>query len=318
MKTTVIGSGRWGSFIAWYLDKVDLPVSLYGRAESRRFKALQENRFNGYLALPESIHLTTDRSTIQESDLIVISVPSQNLRGLMVELASLALENKIFLLCMKGMEIGTGKRLSQVVMEHLSPTNRCAVWLGPGHVQEFYNHIPNCMVIDAEDNGLKEELVHLLSSRLIRFYIGTDLIGNELGAALKNVVGIAAGMLEALGLTSLKGALMSRGTREVARFIEAQGGSALSAYGLCHLGDYEATVFSKYSHNRRFGEAFVNKESFPHLAEGYHTVQAVLTKADALGVEMPIASAVHQVLFDGMDPAEALERLFLRSIKEEF
>ena len=99
-------------------------------------------------------------------------------------------------------------------------------------------------------------------SDLIRFYYGQDLIGNEIGAAAKNVVGIAAGMLDGLGLSTLKGALMARGTREIARLIDALGGNELSAYGLCHLGDYEATLFSPYSHNRMFGEQYVKNAPY--------------------------------------------------------
>src|SRR5699024_596016 len=126
------------------------------------------------------------------------------------------------------------------------------------------------------------------SSDLIRFYYGQDLIGNEIGAAAKNVIGIAAGMLDGLHLSTLKGALMSRGTREVARLIQALGGNELSAYGLCHLGDYEATVFSKYSHNRQFGESFVKGEEYTKLAEGYYTVRAMLQMGKNYGVDLPI------------------------------
>ena len=107
------------------------------------------------------------------------------------------------------------------------------------------------------DKALKERLVHAFSSRLIRFYYGDDLLGNEIGAASKNVIGIAAGMLDGKGKTALKGALMSRGTREIARLIKAMGGNEITAYGLGHLGDYQATVFSEFSHNRKFGELFV-------------------------------------------------------------
>ena len=124
------------------------------------------------------------------------------------------------------------------------------------------------MVIDSDDDRVKRELVEKLSSNLIRFYIGADLIGNEIGAAAKNVIGIAAGMLDGVGQTSLKGALMSRGAREIARLIKAMGGSELSAYGLCHLGDYEATVFSPHSHNRRFGEAFAKGKRFTSWPRG--------------------------------------------------
>ena len=145
---------------------------------------------------------------------------------------------------MKGLEKTTGKRLSVVVSECLDASNKVAVWLGPGHVQDFYAGIPSCMVIDSEHDDVKKELVDAFSSNLIRFYYGRDLIGNEIGAAAKNVIGIGAGMLDGLGLSTLKGPLMSRGTREIARLIKSEGGSELSAYGLCHLGDYQATVSS--------------------------------------------------------------------------
>ena len=105
---------------------------------------------------------------------------------------------------MKGIEIGTGRRLSQIASAHLDVSNKVAVWIGPGHVQEFYNGIPNCMVIDSEDEQVKKQLLEAFSSDLIRFYYGQDMIGNEIGAAAKNVIGIAAGMLDGFGLTTLK------------------------------------------------------------------------------------------------------------------
>lgn len=139
-------------------------------------------------------------------------------------------------------------------------SNKVAVWLGPGHIQDFYNGKPNCMVIDSDDVNTRNYLVDILSSGLIRFYYGTDLIGNEIGAAIKNVIGIAAGMLDGLEMSSLKGALMSRGTIEVGRLIERMGGKIETAYGLCHLGDYEATLFSLHSHNRLYGVQYCTCE----------------------------------------------------------
>ena len=250
---------------------------------------------------------------------MVISVGAQGLRGLLREIAALCPggEGKRLVLCMKGLEAGTGKRLTTLVEEEL-PQARAAVWLGPGHVQEFTAGIPNCMVIDSKDEALKEELVAAFSSELIRFYYGRDLIGNEIGGASKNVIGIAAGMLDGLGLSSLKGALMSRGTREIARLIKALGGNELSAYGLCHLGDYEATVFSPYSHNRRFGEAFVTGEPYGELAEGYATVKALVKLGEDRWVALPICQAVYQVLYQGADPRATLDGLFSRSLKQEF
>ena len=174
------------------------------------------------------------------------------------------------------------------------------------------------MVIDSRSEAVKERLISWLSGGLIRFYYGTDLIGNEVGAAAKNVIGIAAGMLDGMGLSSLKGALMSRGTREVSRLIAAMGGNGFSAYGLCHLGDYEATVFSQYSHNRRFGELFVRGEPYTELAEGYDTVKALCALAERYDVDLPICRAVYAVLYDGAQPKEQMNLLFTRSLKREF
>ncbi len=318
MKITVIGCGRWGSCIAWYLDKTGHNVTLYGIKGTPQIEELIATRKNALLSLPESITLTTDITSAKEAETVIISIPSQALSDLVRELKDIGLCGKNIVLCMKGIEISTGRRLSEIVSQELGDKNGVAVWLGPGHVQEFTRGIPNCMVIDSEDAALKEKLVKEFSSDLIRFYFGTDLIGNEIGAAAKNVIGIAAGMLDGMGLTSLKGALMSRGTREVARLIKAAGGNELSAYGLCHLGDYEATVFSQFSHNRRFGESYIKGESFDSLAEGYYTVKALIGMAQKLDVELPICSAVHSILYENIDAKAALEQLFSRTLKYEF
>lgn len=318
MRTAIVGCGRWGSFIAWYLDQLGHQVSLYGRPSSGAMRRLLEQHGNDLLTLPPSVALTTEPDCLRDADCILISIGAQNLRALMEELQPLRLQDKILVLCMKGLEAGTGLRLSAVVSEYLHASNAIAVWLGPGHVQEFLGGIPNCMVIDSADEPVKQQLVEAFSGSLIRFYYGQDLIGNEVGAAAKNVIGIAAGVLDGLRLSTLKGALMSRGTREIARLIQALGGSELSAYGLCHLGDYEATVFSKYSHNRRFGEAFALGEPYADLAEGVATVQALVHLGAANGVDLPICRSVYQALYQGATPQEMLDSLFARSLKNEF
>ena len=319
MKICVIGCGRWGSLITWYLaDKKGLDVTLYGRESSAAMRRFIEERRNDLLTLPESVKLSLDISCATDADVIVISIDSQGLSALMQELAPLELKNKIFVLCMKGLEISTGRRLSEVVSDATDKSNKIAVWLGPGHVQEFYAGVPNCMVIDSLDEGVKRLLVDSFSSELIRFYYGEDLLGNEIGGAAKNVIGIAAGMLDGKDLSTLKGALMSRGTREVARLISAMGGNELSAYGLCHLGDYEATVFSKFSHNRAYGEALVRGEKFPKLAEGHYTAKAIVEIAKKYGVDMPICRCVYGIIYEGLDVDSALTELFYRSIKSEF
>ena len=261
--------------------------------------------------------MTDDISRLRDFDTVIISVGSQSLRGLMEQIRALGDVRRDYILCMKGIECGTGLRLSEVVSEYVSPSSGIAVWVGPGHVQEFASGIPNCMVIDSENTELKRRLVDSFSSDLIRFYYGTDLIGSEIGAAAKNVIGIAAGMLDGLRLSTLKGALMSRGTREIARLIAAMGGNELSAYGLCHLGDYEATVFSEFSHNRMFGEMLVRGETYDSLAEGYYTVDALMLLREKYSVELPICESVWRCLYRGEDPRDSLTALFTRSIKHE-
>lgn len=316
-KITVIGCGRWGSFIAWYLDSINHDVTIYGRSGSSSLNQLIKTRHNEYLSINESINLSSDLNFAKNSDIIIISVPSQSLRSVCKQLNEIDVVNKIIVLCMKGIEIETGKRLTEIVEEEL-PDNKVAVWIGPGHVQSFINGVPNCMVIDSEDYKTKNEIINLFSSELIRFYYGSDLIGNEIGAAAKNVIGIAAGMLDGYNLTSLKGALMARGTREISRLIKAKGGNELSAYGLCHLGDYEATIFSPYSHNRKFGEAFVKKEEFEYLAEGYYTVKALMKMEEETKSDLPICNAVYKILYENEDPKSILNSLFSRSLKNEF
>lgn len=318
MKISVIGCGRWGSFIAWYLHGVGHQVALYGRESSANMRQLMQTRTNGLVTFDEDVTLTCDFGQALAADVICISIGSQGLSSLMAQIAGEGVRGKTFVLCMKGIEIGTCRRLSEIAEAAVGAENDVAVWLGPGHVQQFLAGVPNCMVIDSPKDSVKERLIKAFSSELIRFYYGADLIGNEIGAAAKNVIGIAAGMLDGRGLSSLKGALMSRGTREIARLIKAMGGNELSAYGLCHLGDYEATVFSPYSHNRRFGEMFIRGEAYHELAEGYYTVKALCAMADRCGVELPICRLVYAVLYEGADATQELNRLFTRSLKQEF
>ena len=317
-KIFVIGCGRWGSFIAWYLDRIGHEVSLYGRKTSANMQNFMETRKNEYLTLSDSLKLTTELEECVEADIIVISISSQTLYQVAANLAELGIQNKTIVLCMKGIEIESGRRLTQIITDTLDHSNKVAVWLGPGHVQEFCRGIPNCMVIDSTDELVKDDLIRSFSSDLIRFYFGTDLIGNEIGGAAKNVIGIAAGILDGLDMSSLKGALMARGTREIARLIVAMGGEESSAYGLCHLGDYEATLFSKHSQNRAFGESVVMKTGYKKLAEGYYTVKALRNLGKSYGVELPICEAVYEVLYEEKDVRESFGKLFQRSLKNEF
>lgn len=320
MKISVLGCGRWGSCITWYLDKIGHEVLSCGLDDAPEFIELKATRKNDYLSFPESIEISSDLEyAVGRAEVIVISISSQHLREYMQDISKYDLDGKTIVLCMKGVEVTTGCRLSEVVSDFIdNDKTDVAVWVGPGHPQDFVRGIPNCMVIDSENKEVKERLCREFSSSLIRMYIGNDFIGSEIGAAAKNVIGIVAGMLDGMNYQSLKGALMARGTREIARLIEAMGGSPMSAYGLCHLGDYEATLFSQWSHNRMYGEMFVKGEKYTKLAEGVMTAKALKKLSEKYNVDMPIVSAVHAVLFEDKPFDKAMEELFLRSVKKEF
>ena len=322
MKISVLGCGRWGSFIAWYLSRKGNDVISWGPEDSDSYKILKETGRNEYLALDGKIHLTCDlEEAVTQAEIIVISISSQGLRGFMQRVTQYKVSDKIFVLCMKGIEVDTGKRLSEVLTESGVAPDRIAVWVGPGHIQSFVQGVPNCMVIDSANEKLKRELADNFRSDLIRFYYGEDLIGTEIGAAAKNVMGIAAGVLDVI-CVPLKGPLMSRGAREVARLIKAMGGNELSAYGLAHLGDYETTLFSTYSHNRMYGEMLAKGQRFTKLAEGVATSKAMKLLGEKYGVELPITEVVYDVCYgtEGNDEERcraAISNLFSRSPKRE-
>ncbi len=325
MKISVLGCGRWGSFIAWYLCNHGHDVYSWGPEDDYSYKVLKETGKNEYVELDQRIHLTCDlKEAVERAEIIIISISSQGLRGFMKRITEYDVSEKNFVLCMKGIEVSTGCRLSEVLTQSGISSDKIAVWVGPGHIQAFTAGIPNCMVIDSANKELKTKLANEFKSDLIRFYYGEDLIGTELGAAAKNVMGIVAGMLDGCGYQALKGSLMTRGAREVARLIKAMGGNELSAYGLAHLGDYEATLFSQFSHNRTYGEMLMQGKKFEKLAEGVPTAAAMKALGEKYGVELPITNAVYEMCYH--ESAEGyrqhgeklLAAMFARDTKSEF
>ncbi len=325
MKVSVLGCGRWGSFIAWYLCNHGHDVYSWGPEDDYSYKVLKETGKNEYVDLDERIHLTCDlEEAVSHAETIVISISSQGLRGFIKRITAYDVSKKNFVLCMKGIEVSTGCRLSEVLTENGIDPARIAVWVGPGHIQAFTQGIPNCMVIDSANPELKVRLANEFKSDLIRFYYGEDLIGTELGAAAKNVMGIVAGMLDGCGYQALKGSLMTRGAREVARLIKAMGGNELSAYGLAHLGDYEATLFSEFSHNRKYGEMLMKGEKFAKLAEGVATSAAMKALGEKYNVDLPLTNAVYELCYGESDVSyrergeQVLAKMFARDTKSEF
>jgi glycerol-3-phosphate dehydrogenase (NAD(P)+) len=285
---------------------------------SEPFMELRSRRRNTYMELPDEVHLTCDLKDAADADIMVVAVPVQRFRNLARDLSRLDLTGVLVALCMKGLERETGKRPTEIAEdEGVSPAGLCT-WVGPGHPQQLLKGVPSCMLVASELPEVAETLSGRMGSDLLRLYRSTDLVGVEIGAATKNVVGIAAGMLDGMGYSGLKGALMARAPQEVARLVGALGGDWRTVFGLSHLGDYEATLFSPYSRNRAYGAALVKEETFEGLAEGVETSAAVAHLADRLGVDMPITNAVRGIMDGEYTAVEAVEMLFGRPEREEF
>lgn len=319
-KFSVIGSGRWGTFLAWYVANYckSEEVKIYSKPDLPDFIELKETRKNQYLTLTDNMFMHENIENVLDNDFIIISIGCQHLRSLAKQLNTYNIANKTFLLAMKGLEEPNAKILSDVMREEISQPIHIATLGGPGHVQDYMKKVPSCAVIDSDEEEVKDRVIKLMQSELIRFYYGSDFIGNQIGAAMKNVIGIAAGILDGLEWYGLKGALMARAPVEVGRLIKHFGGNPMTAYGLSHLGDYEATLFSRHSHNRMFGEMFAKGENFGKLAEGYYTLKAVKQISDKENISMPICQALYKAIYENADIKQTIRSMFDRDLKSEF
>ncbi len=316
---SLIGCGRWGTFLGWYAaNYCGFDVDMYDIPTSPNFIELRDTRKNPYLSLSDNMYLHDNLAAVLNNDMIIISIGCQYFRGLCKELSAYDLNGKTFLLAMKGLEYPNASTMLDIMRQEIKQDIHIGTLGGPGHVQDYMKKVPSCAVIDSDEEATKDFLIKALSSDLIRFYYGADLVGNQVGAALKNVIGIAAGILDGLEWYGLKGALMARAPVEVGRFIAALGGDCRTAYGLSHLGDYEATLFSKHSHNRTYGENFARGENFGKLAEGVATLKAVKQIADEKGVDMPICQALYRVIYENADIKSTIRSMFERQLKQEF
>jgi len=317
---SVIGCGRWGTFLGWYVaNYCDVEtVLMYGIEDSPTYMQLKNERKNEYLTLSDNMYLTSNIEEALKNDFIIISISCQNLRSLAKQINGYNVDGKTFLLAMKGLEEPSAEILADVFLQEVKQKVHVATLGGPGHVEDYMKKVPSAAVIDSYEPETQDRVIKFMQSNLIRFYYGTDIIGNQTGAALKNVIGLAAGILDGLGWYGLKGALMARAPIEVGRLIAFKGGNPASAYGLAHLGDYEATLFSRNSHNRMFGELFAKGESYDRLAEGVYTLKAVKAIADKEHIDMPICQALYRVIYEKADIKETIRELFDRSLKKEF
>lgn len=327
-RIAVIGAGGWGTALSVIWARQGLSILLCGNDPSRveELRASRENK--AYLpgvSLSEAIGLTSDLHSCADAELIVFVTPSTALRETAARLAEVKINsNTVLLSCIKGIEHGTGKRMSEILAE-IFPQHAVAVLSGPNLATEVSRGLPTATVLACTERNLADELQKFLSTPRFRIYTGEELAGIELGGALKNVFAIAAGAGDGLGLgDNSKAALVTRALAEMVRLGTKMGGELRTFYGLSGAGDLMATCFSQHSRNRRAGEQLAKGRSLDEIAvsmgtvaEGIPTAQSAHECAHNLGVETPIIDQVHSLLYEQKPSAQAMEELLGRDQKAE-
>lgn len=327
MKITVLGSGGWGTALALVLLENGHEVALWSYAEEEN-AVLRRDRENPMLKgvpLPETLILTTDMSVVKECEVVVLATPSFAVRGTAAKLKALVEPGSVLVTVSKGIEKDTSLRLSQVVEEETGGVCPVVVLSGPSHAEEVGRHVPTAVVTASRDKAAAELIQDLFMNERFRVYASDDVVGVELGAALKNVIALCAGVCDGMGCgDNTKAALMTRGLTEMARLGVALGGRKETFAGLTGVGDLIVTCTSMHSRNRRAG-ILIGQGKSPEEAvkeigavvEGYYATATAKALADKTGVEMPITEAAYQVLYHGKDARQVVMELMTRARKHE-
>ena len=323
MKLALIGTTTWGTTLGIMLARRGIEVSLWARTkeEAAKLDKVRENssRLPG-IAFPQCLSLTSSiEEAVKGASLVIVAVPSQGMRANVRRLKGHIAESTPILSATKGLELGSAKRMSHVIIEELGPghgSNIC-VLSGPNLSREIVQGLPASTVVAAENAHLAEQVGEIMGSPAFRVYTSEDMVGVELGGALKNIIALGAGMVDGLGYgNNAKAAYMARGLTEITRLGVAAGGNPLTFVGLAGLGDLLATCSSTLSRNHTLGEGLARgrsleemKASMGSVIEGVATTDAALEVARKLGVEMPITERIYRVLFEGLDPTQAMAEL---------
>ncbi|HSH74429.1 MAG TPA: NAD(P)H-dependent glycerol-3-phosphate dehydrogenase [Longimicrobiales bacterium] len=330
LRATVVGAGAWGSALAMVLAENGHEVRIWSY-EAHVASAINEARSNPYLEgveLPEGLRAETDLgAAVRGAELIVSASPSQFVRGVMGEAASHLEPDALLVSATKGVELGTLRRMDEVLDEILPPgvMGRFCALSGPSFAQEVAARAPTAVVIGSRDAASAARAQDLFQSGWFRVYTNTDVIGVELGGALKNVVALAAGATAGLGYGhNTMAALITRGLAEITRLGLAVGAEKATFYGLAGLGDLVLTCTGSLSRNRTVGYRLGRGETLEEIlsemsavAEGVKTAEAAYELARRHGVEMPITEQMHAILYEGRTPNDALRSLMSRDPKPE-
>lgn len=324
----IVGAGSWGTALALVLNENGVRVTLWGHDAAHVARVAAERENAPYLpgvALPESLAFTAELDALARCDLLLIVTPSKAFREVTARLSTLALrEDATLLSCTKGVERGSGWRMSQILVESF-PHNPIAILSGPSHAEEVARRMPTAIVLGCTDATVAQRLQQAFFTPSFRAYTSDDVAGIELGGALKNIFALAAGVSDGLGLgDNAKAALVTRALAELVRLGTALGGRSETFHGLSGIGDLIVTCFSRHSRNRAVGERLARGEalsavisSMQMVAEGVPTTYSAHECAVRLGIDAPIITQVRALLDGAASPHEMLSNLMTRDPRAE-
>ncbi|MEZ6142800.1 MAG: NAD(P)H-dependent glycerol-3-phosphate dehydrogenase [Zavarzinella sp.] len=326
-RLAVLGAGGWGTAVAIVLSRNPLLHITLWSPRSDHGLELERDRENRRLLpgvkIPAEVHLTCDPAATADAEGWVSVIPTIYLRSTMMRLPGYYRQQPVISLT-KGLEIGTFKRPSQIIGEVLG-THQLLALSGPNHAEEVARGMPTSAVIAGNESSLTTWGQKLFTNDRFRVYTNQDIVGVELAGALKNILGIAAGISDGLGFgDNAKSALLTRGLVEMARFAGALGAEHETFYGLAGMGDLITTCFSPHGRNRMVGERLARGESLadilasvPSTPEGVSTAKSVYERCQKMEIDMPICTGVYRVLYDGIAPLDYINQLMMRKPAQE-
>lgn len=327
-KVTFLGGGSFGTALGVLLAKKGIEVNIYDNNKTVVEGINSKHKNEKYLKevqIPSNVKAFSDmREAVRGSEYIVLAVPSHVIRGLARQLSECGDKTQIVISIAKGIEEGTSKRLSVVIKEEL-PENPVVILSGPSHAEEVAIDIPTTVTVSSEDMKYAEKVQDLFMTGSFRVYTNEDIIGVEIGGAVKNIIALAAGVSDGIGYgDNTKAALMTRGMSEIIRIGVKLGGKRETFSGLTGIGDLIVTCTSMHSRNRRagilIGQGVPMEEAVREIGmvvEGIKACKAFYELKESLGVSMPITDVLYNVLYNGKKPIEAVQELMKRSKKDE-
>jgi len=328
MRVSVIGAGGWGTALALILHSNAHEVLIWEfvPAYAEELRQKRENvKFLKGVKIPDNIEITNDlKRAIDFAEVVVLAVPSHVMRSLALNIKKLNYKKKIFVSVAKGIEQDTLKTMSAVVKQVLGPV-QFAVLSGPSHAEEVGRQVPTTVVAASKKTGIAKKIQVLFSNNSFRVYSSTDIKGVELGGSLKNVIAIAAGVLDGLGLgDNTKAALITRGLAEMKRLGVRMGAKEDTFFGLSGIGDLVVTCESKHSRNRSVGDQLGQGKKIDEIlkgmemvAEGVKTAKSAHDLSKKYKVEMPITNEIYELIYSGKDPKQSINDLMTRKLRSE-